>query len=437
MQTTVKHINSFATEGLRTLAVAVRVLSQEDYESYSKSMIKASQSLEGREAKIRAIYEHLEDNLELIGAIGVEDRLQEGVRETLLALGQAGIKIWILTGDKKETAINISWSCGHLRHDMHIIDIAGLENPETAQRVMEEKIADDQVRKPLCLIVDGTTLTAVFLPTNRSETIPILRTLAKECSSVICCRMSPLQKAEIVAMIKASPDGPVTASIGDGANDVAMIQEAHVGLGIMGKEGRAAVRSSDFAFAKFRHLQRVLLVHGHWYYVRAAILVQYFFYKNVAAFTAQFFMAFFNNFSTQSIYDSINLTLYNITFTSAPIFIYGLLEQNLSAKVLMADPEKYQEIARNRLLAKDKCFLWILEALWHSLVTFFGFYFYWHGHLNQTSSTDSLEMFSFGLVVYQSAVVVVNLRLLVEAKHWNILLVSSVGLSLLFFLCFT
>ena len=160
-----------------------------------------------------------------------------------------------------------------------------------------------------------------------------------------------------------------------------MIQEAHVGLGIMGKEGRAAVRSADFAFAKFKHLQKVLLVHGHWYvqmhfrftekefgihifsnnffipliaiifsryYVRVANLVQYFFYKNVAGFTSQILMAIFNNFSTQSIYDSINLTLFNIFWTSLPIFIYGMLEQNLPAATLMNHPKLYKNNAKNR-----------------------------------------------------------------------------------------
>lgn len=91
--------------------------------------------------------------------------------------------------------------------------------------------------------------------------------------------MSPLQKSEVVSMIKNSKLAPTTAAIGDGGNDVAMIQEAHVGLGIMGREGRAAVRAADFAFPKFKHLQKVVLVHGHWYYYRVSLLVQYFFYK--------------------------------------------------------------------------------------------------------------------------------------------------------------
>lgn len=256
-QTTGQHINQFATQGLRTLAVAVRVLTDEEYQDFASAYAQASQSLKDRQAKVSQVYQDLETNLELIGAIGVEDQLQEGVGETLVALGQAGVKVWILTGDKKETAINISRSCGHFRANMHLIDITGLTNPQHAETVLNQKLNElSRQRSEQCLIVDGTTLASIFLPTNKGETQPLLRLLAQECASVICCRMSPLQKAEIVAMMKNHQSKPVTAAVGDGANDVAMIQEAHVGLGIMGKEGRAAVRSADFAFAKFKHLKR-------------------------------------------------------------------------------------------------------------------------------------------------------------------------------------
>ena len=104
--------------------------------------------------------------------------------------------------------------------------------------------------------------------------------------------MSPLQKSEIVKMMKNSPMKPITAAVGDGGNDVSMIQEAHVGLGIMGKEGRAAVRAADFAFAKFRFLQKILLVHGHWFYNRMTVLVHYFFYKNIACFGKISFLSY-------------------------------------------------------------------------------------------------------------------------------------------------
>lgn len=107
------------------------------------------------------------------------------------------------------------------------------------------------------------------------------RDLAILCRAVLCCRLSPLQKCEVVHLIKSSPGKPITAAIGDGANDVSMIQEAHVGLGIVGKEGRQAARCADYAFANFSMLKKVLLVHGYYYSQRLAMLVLYFFYKNL------------------------------------------------------------------------------------------------------------------------------------------------------------
>ena len=155
LETTKRHIDLFATEGLRTLAVAVKTLSLDEYQDFKTSFTKASQSLENRELKIRQVYEDLESGLELIGAIGVEDKLQEGVKDTLVALGQAGIKVWILTGDKKETARNISWSCGHLRPDMHLIDITGLESPQSAENTLKHELSNlksKKSHKSLCLI---------------------------------------------------------------------------------------------------------------------------------------------------------------------------------------------------------------------------------------------------------------------------------------------
>ncbi len=99
--------------------------------------------------------------------------------------------------------------------------------------------------------------------------------------------------------------------------------------------------------------------------------MQYFFYKNVAGFTAQFYYAFFNNYSTQSLYDSFNLALFNIVFTSIPIFVFGILEQNIPAERLLSDPALYGKIARNQLLSLKEFLIWFAEGLWHSLVRFF------------------------------------------------------------------
>ena len=133
---------------------------------------------------------------------------------------------------------------------------------------------------------------------------------------------------------------------------------------------------------------QVLLVHGHWYYYRVALLVHYFFYKNVACFSGILFYCFYNNFSIQPLYDSINLTFYNITWTSAPIFVFALLEQNLSKNKLMKNPVFYRRIRQvlclssiyclfkqylqNRMMRRREFLLWFCTALWHGVVVFFG-----------------------------------------------------------------
>lgn len=129
-----------------------------------------------------------------------------------------------------------------------------------------------------------------------------------QCVAVLCCRMSPAQKAEVVKLVKKSDKKPMTAAIGDGANDVSMIQEAHVGLGIFGKEGRNAARSADFAFAKFKMAKRILLVHGFLYYTRASILVQYFFYKVII-----FILFYFIKYLISFFFFNIEFNVYDLS----------------------------------------------------------------------------------------------------------------------------
>ena len=217
--------------------------------------------------KVRAVYDSVETGLVLLGATAIEDRLQEGVPETLSSLTRAGISVWVLTGDKKETAVNVSLASGHLQPDMTLLDISGVSSSSLIRAKLRSHGQQlDQFLTERCgLIVDGESLAVIL---KISELRAQFCSVSSSCSAVVCCRLSPLQKSEVVRMMKTSPGGPITAAIGDGGNDVSMIQEAHIGFGIMGREGRAAVRASDVGFSKFRHLARVVLVHGHWYYYR-------------------------------------------------------------------------------------------------------------------------------------------------------------------------
>ncbi|MPC48007.1 putative phospholipid-transporting ATPase IF [Portunus trituberculatus] len=280
--------------GLRTLAVGRRELSDHQYQLFATQLSEARMMMEGREEAVRKVMDQMETELTLLGATGVEDLLQEGVQETLESLRVAGIKVWVLTGDKVETAVNIAYSCGHFKRFMTVLSLTGLQDVEHAAARLQQCTQESQAEGNYGLVVDGSSL-QVLLDNLKDD----FYSVCSRCIAVVCCRMSPKQKAETVRLVKKSKERPVCAAIGDGANDVSMIQEAHVGLGVMGKEGRQAVRCADFAFAQFRFLKKLLLVHGHWYYVRVSTLVQYSFYKNVTFITPQLFYAIWNAFSTQ------------------------------------------------------------------------------------------------------------------------------------------
>jgi len=432
------HINEYALVGLRTLAIASRELSQQQYDTFVQNLDTAAQSMENREKNMRDVFDEIESNMTLIGATAVEDKLQEGVRDTLVKMNQAGISVWILTGDKKETAVNISMSCGHLQPHhklLYLTEQTNMTIDDTMKQLLENDVEVANTTE-FALIVDGPSLTVIMPDDDYKQNF---YDVAMKCTAVICCRMSPLQKSEVVSLIKNSKNAPITAAVGDGGNDVAMIQEAHVGLGIMGKEGRAAVRAADFAFTKFRHLEKVVLVHGHWYYYRVAILIQYFFYKNVACFSCQLYYAMFNSFSTQTLFNSVSLSLYNICYTSLPIFLFSLMEQNLEKEDLLKKPSYYKRHFKNKLLRWREFFLWFFQALWHSLVFFFGWMLFWsdfkYGGHNITQDL-SLGQASFGTSIYASIVTLVNIRLLFQARRWNIYLVLSIAASVLFYILF-
>uniref|UniRef100_A0A4W5R7F2 Phospholipid-transporting ATPase n=1 Tax=Hucho hucho TaxID=62062 RepID=A0A4W5R7F2_9TELE len=358
-------------KGLRTLVVACRHFSVEEYEEVDQRLHKARTALQQREERLAEVFSFIEKNLELLGATGVEDKLQEKVQETIEALRLAGIKVWVLTGDKHETAVSVSLSCGHFHRTMNILELVQQKSDnECAEqlRQLARRIKDDHVIQH-GLVVDGASLSLALRGHEK-----LFMEVCKNCSAVLCCRMAPLQKAKVVRLLKTSLEKPITLAIGDGANDVSMIQEAHVGIGIMGKEGRQAVQNSDYAIARFKFLSKLLLVHGHFYYIRIATLVQYFFYKNVCFITPQFLYQFFCLFSQQTLYDSVYLTLYNICFTSLPILVYSLFEQLVHPHVLQSKPVLYRDISKNSLLSFKTFLYWTLLGFCHAFVFFFGSY---------------------------------------------------------------
>ena len=343
---TQQHVNNYSKDGLRILLMAKRVLTPQEYSDWSQKQQDINLSLDNLDRRIQENYSRIECNLTLLGATGIEDRLQEGVPETLSALMSAGIVVWVLTGDKPETAINIAYSSKLFSPHMELLKLmtrsketaestiqfylSEIENAEssiqtvlpTASNSRRQLNRSGPKNRSKALVIDGKTLT--FILDRRSNlTKPFLR-LTGHCSSVLCCRATPLQKAYIVRVVKEELKMR-TLAIGDGANDVSMIQTADVGIGISGQEGMQAVMAADFALSRFKFLERLLLVHGHWSYDRLSRMVLYFFYKNAAFVFLVFWFQLYNGFSGSVMIDQMYLMLYNLLFTSLPPLTIGKL----------------------------------------------------------------------------------------------------------------
>ncbi|CAG5867257.1 unnamed protein product [Menidia menidia] len=351
MEVTTRHLNEYAGDGLRTLVLAYKELDESYLKEWRQRHHEASIALDGREERLDQIYEDIEKDLILLGATAVEDKLQDGVPQTIEQLAKADMKIWVLTGDKQETAENIGYSCNMLREEMSEVFIVAAntaqgvkEELQNARRKMSpdsaeepsvvraraglfwlektETLQDEKVDGDYALIINGHSLAFAL---EKELQLELLRT-ACMCQTVICCRVTPLQKAQVVQLVKKYKQA-ITLAIGDGANDVSMIKAAHIGVGISGQEGMQAVLSSDFSFAQFRYLQRLLLVHGRWSYLRMCKFLRYFFFKNFTFALLNFWYAFFCGFSAQSVYDEWFITLYNTVYTALPVLGLSIFDQ--------------------------------------------------------------------------------------------------------------
>uniref|UniRef100_A0A672VBC1 Phospholipid-transporting ATPase n=1 Tax=Strigops habroptila TaxID=2489341 RepID=A0A672VBC1_STRHB len=426
IQQTKVHVDRNAMDGYRTLCVAFKELTQKEYDKIDKQLNEAKMALQDREEKMAKVFEDTEADMHLIGATAVEDRLQEQLAETIEALHAAGMKVWVLTGDKMETAKSTCYACRLFQTSTELLEL-------TARTVGEINFLMSDSKHVPCvprswtltqeygLIIDGATLSLILNPSQDSGSSNyknIFLQICLKCAAVLCCRMAPLQKAQIVRMVKNTKGSPITLSVGDGANDVSMILEAHVGIGIKGKEGRQASRNSDYAVPKFKHLRKLLLAHGHLYYVRIAHLVQYFFYKNLCFILPQFLYQFFCGFSQQPLYDAAYLTMYNICFTSLPILAYSLLEQHINIDTLTSDPQLYMKVSDNAMLQWRPFLYWTFLGAFEGLVFFFGVYF-----LFQNSSLeDNGKVFgnwTFGTIVFTVLVFTVTLKLALDTRFWT------------------
>lgn len=413
-KTTLSHLEEYANDGLRTLCLSYRVLDDATFNQWYTKFNEANLDLQNRDEKLMAVAEEIEKELILLGATALEDKLQVGVPDAILSLGRAGLKIWILTGDKQETAINIGFACSLLSHSMTILIVNASTRSETLKQLEQTIVQQQKMREERGLtsrpaefgfVIDGLSLGFAL----EDELQDKLLTIALGCRSVVCCRVSPLQKAQVVGLVKER-DKKVTLAIGDGANDVSMIQMAHIGVGISGQEGMQAVMSSDYAIAQFRFLQRLLLVHGRWSYKRVTKLILYSFYKNMVFALSQFWISWYNGFSGQTMYDGWSITIFNVFFTGLPIIAYAIQEQDVPAAKMSKYPQLYESGQKQQEFSMRLLYLWLISGVIHSIIIFF-FNLYVHGF------TEGI--WELGVACYASVVVTVTFRLALEIHTWT------------------
>ena len=613
------HLGIFASEGLRTLVLGIRILTEAECTDWLVTYEKAAASITDRGRLLEAAAKEIESRIHIVGATAIEDKLQDGVPETIYNIGRAGIKLWVLTGDKRETAIEIGYSAKVLNPKMHLTDVADssekrvkalvamefmrlvkmgklpqyqknvLEQPEKqslfvsffkglgsflvrcsrswrrfyhmyirtvfglffrdrarfelakiddeikqvesnkskykevrdlAERLLEEylnsregleelghrrqssairvdsndfdgggntipavfsraqsarnsinmrdgvltqsvlrsltigSVTADTIRSRAAPVVDEDTLSLMsfvpgrsgnvdvifnkkkrtmlermfavdrdvrkgnlvkhltkqkkaeyysnfnILPQDSAKDVPdgvnanidralviegsalahflvdplleeLLFSVASNCESVIACRVSPKQKALLVKLVKqfVQPE-PVTLAIGDGANDVGMIQEAQVGIGISGLEGQQAVNASDFSIAQFRFLENLLLTHGRWNFIRLSKTVLFSFYKN--AVLAGLLMAYcrVSFYSGTPLFDMWVLSAFNFV-CAWPILLLGMFDRDLEKDYVKKNPHLYAAGPNNEHMSLRVTFRWITLVFLHVNVIYY------------------------------------------------------------------
>uniref|UniRef100_UPI0037E82712 phospholipid-transporting ATPase VA n=1 Tax=Semicossyphus pulcher TaxID=241346 RepID=UPI0037E82712 len=457
---TQNYLNLYAADGLRTLCIAKKILSKEQYACWLQRHLEAETAIQGREEMLFESALRLETNLQLLGATGIEDRLQDGVPETIASLRQAGLQIWVLTGDKQETAVNIAYACKLLDPEEEILTL-NADSQEACALLLEESLhyiqakflcsSTDQTAKAfhnnfppfdiypssspsssssshsapftvhrLGLVIDGRTLAYALDKSLEDKFLAV----ARSCRSVLCCRSTPLQKSMVVKLVRNKLK-VMTLAIGDGANDVSMIQVADVGVGISGQEGMQAVMASDFALPRFRYLQKLLLVHGHWCYSRLANMILYFFYKNAMFVALIFWYQFYCGFSGSAMIDQWYLIFFNLMFSAFPQLITGTLDKDVSAETLQQLPQLYVNGQNSEEYKPYMFWMNMIDAFYQSLVCFFIPYFAY--------ADSDVDLFTWGTPITTLALFTILVHLGIETKTWTWMNWLSISFSISLF----
>jgi len=419
-----KSLLDLATLGLRTLCIAQKKLTTEQATNWLNDYKIAAASLNNRSENLAKVAAELESNMDLLGITAIEDRLQDEVPEVIADLAKAGIVLWMLTGDKEETAVNIGRSCNLLLQDTKLFFVARLQSAMDYNLRLEEVYLDitknyqqnvgyndnGQI-KEVALVMDGPSFK--YFDEKNLDQRKWLLTIGQSCRSVIACRLTPIQKQQLVALVKKDTvPRATTLSIGDGANDVSMIREADVGVGIFGKEGRQAANNADFAIGQFKFLRRLLLVHGRWNYSRQARVFLYCMHKNMVITLTLFWYSYFAAVSGTSSYESWVYTSFNFVL-GLPIIFFGIMDRDLTDEFVLKHPQVYSTGRKNVYLTVFALSSWIINAIIYAVLICILFYY------SVGETFHSYGLYSMGTTVFVGMCNALQLKVAFLQHQWT------------------
>lgn len=426
-----ERLSEMSHTGLRTLLLTSKEISREEFDAWYYRFLEAGKILSGREAAVDAVCLELEKNLRLVGCTAIEDRLQDQVPETLSFFLSAGVIVWMLTGDKRETAVTIAATssiCDPRSDYIDHVDIGSLkpDDPAAIEKVGKDleviqqhlEAGDD---KKCTLVIDGPALSIAM-----EHYFDVFLDVSQRLRSAVCCRLTPLQKANVVHMFQKHT-GETALAIGDGANDVSMIQEGRIGIGIQGLEGSQAALSADYSIPSFKDLRRLCAVHGRYSLYRNSSCVMVSLYKNFTLALIQVIFPAYCGFSAQTYFDAWLLTFYNVIMTSIPPFFMGIFEKDIPEEALLERPLLFAECSRGLYFNAREVLKWSAESVIHAILIFYVCYTVLIDRDHQKESNLSGAMTT--TTAFCCLVVTVLTRFTLQIRYWQWIEIAGIVLS--------
>ena len=396
--------------GLRTLVLTQKLIDNDFFEKWYKKYQEAMTSLDHRKKKIEKCMKNLEKNLEFLCVTGVEDELQDEVNDTIETLKNAGIKIWMLTGDKVETATCIAISSGLKSKNQKLFYLKDLED----KNLLIQELNKLQFQNDFVLIIDGAVLDLCLNHCSKN-----FFDISLNAKSVVCCRCSPTQKAKIIKIIKQyTKNKKRCLAIGDGGNDVSMIFEAHVGVGIVGKEGKQASLSADYSINNFKDLKILILWFGRLSYKNSATISKYIIHRGLIISVMEFIFIIMFYYVPIALYNGVLMFGYTTIFTSLPVFTL-IFDRDTNLKNVLKFPSLYIVLQKGREFSNKNFLIWFFKSIFQASFIMFISVFY----------LDNIFL-KIMTVTYSSLVILELLNIYSEIKHINWEMILSLIITL-------